>query len=128
MATTLATEKQSHAIKQRMAEIRTGLPYSADAARARVRQLTDWKFHMSRHPWPILATVAAAGYLLVPHKRSRDRNIVHHETPSPSATVKPVERGMLASIASAVTTLAVKQAKAVAANHLTGLFMKRGSR
>jgi hypothetical protein len=124
MANTLATEKQAEAIKQRMAEIRTQLPTSADHARQRVRQLTDWRYHMGRNALPILAATIAAGYFIVPTKRrsantpavSSSRQHVPQQTAS-----TPTKKGMLSGLVGAVATLALKQATNVAAGHITGL-------
>ncbi len=128
MATTLATEKQATAIKQRMAEIRTDLPYSADVARARVQQLTDWRYHLSRHPLPIVAAAVVAGYLLVPRKRVPDRVIVHRDSAIQADVKKPVERGMFAGIAAAVGTMLLRQAATAATAHFTDRLSKRGTR
>ncbi|EGF24544.1 hypothetical protein [Rhodopirellula baltica] len=127
MATTLATKKQSAAIKQRMAEIRTELPYEVDDARVRVRQLTDWKYHMSRHPLPILAGVAALGFLIVPNKRTPERIIIR-ETPSGTeSTPAPAKKGLMAGIAGTVMTLALRQASTVAAQQINRILTNRTS-
>ncbi len=65
MAVTTATRQQSVAIRNRMREIRSELPYDVDDARARVKQLSDWKYHVSRRPIAIAAAAAVVGYLLV---------------------------------------------------------------
>ncbi|GAA5505841.1 hypothetical protein [Novipirellula caenicola] len=118
MATTLATEKQSEAIRTRMREIRTDLPYDVDDARQRVKQLSDWRYHMSRRPLPILAAAMVFGYWLVPAKhKQRDTVVVHHEAAAQPST--PAKRGMLGGIAGAVATLLLRQATTVAANHFS---------
>ncbi|WP_372725063.1 hypothetical protein [Novipirellula sp.] len=124
MATTLATEKQSEAIRSRMREIRTDLPYDVDDARQRVKQLSDWRYHMSRRPLPILAAAMVVGYWLVPAKqKQRDTVVVHHEGVSqPSA---PAKRGMLGGIAGAVATLLLRQATTMAASHFTNAFSSK---
>lgn len=128
MATTLATEKQAQAIKQRMAEIRTELPYNADVARARVQQLTDWKYHLSRHPVPILAAAVVAGYLIVPHKRSTEPVVVHRNASEGAEPTTPTKRGMLGGIAGAVATMVLRQAANAAVNQLTGSLNQRRSK
>lgn len=127
MATTLATKKQAEAIKHRMAELRTELPYSADAARFRVQQLTDWKYHMSRRPWPILAAVAVVGYLVVPQKRSPERLVRRPDTQQVSDASQPAKKGMLGGIMGALVTIAIKQATQVAARQFSDMIQKRGS-
>lgn len=124
MATTLATEKQADAIKQRMAEIRTELPYNADDARIRVKQLTDWKYHVSKHPLPILAATAFVGYLLVPSKQKAERIVVerHSQELAPTA---PAKKGIVGGIVGLVATLAMKQASTYAANEISNLLSRR---
>lgn len=146
MTQTYATQKQAEAIKQRMAEIRTALPYRADAARAqasqlkaKATQLTDWKYHLSRHPLPILAAVVVAGYVIVPHKPH-----VHAagQTGSPSngstslgcstesstnGYHPPAKRGLLGGIVGAVATIALKQVSTLATHQISQLLSKRVS-
>ncbi|EMI17435.1 hypothetical protein RMSM_05664 [Rhodopirellula maiorica SM1] len=118
MATTLATEKQSEAIRTRMREIRTDLPYDVDDARQRVKQLSDWRYHMSRRPLPILAAAVVVGYWLVPAKhKQRDTVVVHHEAAAQPS--EPAKKGMLGGIAAAVAAMALRQATSMAANHFT---------
>ncbi|WP_047813670.1 hypothetical protein [Rhodopirellula islandica] len=127
MATTLATKKQSAAIKQRMAEIRTELPYEVDDARVRVRQLTDWKYHMSRHPLPILAGVAALGFLIVPNRRRPDRIIIRESSRPEQTSPEPAKKGLMAGIAGTVMTLAIRQASTVAAHQINRILTNRTS-
>ncbi|PHQ32914.1 hypothetical protein [Rhodopirellula bahusiensis] len=127
MATTLATKKQSAAIKQRMAEIRTELPYEVDDARVRVRQLTDWKYHMSRHPLPILAGAAAIGFLIVPSKRTPERIVIRETSRNDSVAPEPAKKGLMAGIAGTVMTLAIRQASTVAAHQINRILTNRSS-
>ncbi len=118
MATTLATRKQSAAIRQKMQEIRSELPYDVDDARERIKQLSDWRYHMSRHAMPILVAVAVAGFLIVPRKRSPTSITVHHEPGA--APAAPAKRGLLGGIAGAALTMLLKQGASLAAHHFAG--------
>ncbi|WP_182869531.1 hypothetical protein [Stieleria mannarensis] len=133
MANTLATRKQAEAIKQRMSEIRTELPYDVDDARRRVRQLSDWKYHMARHPLPVLAVAAGIGYLLVPKKQSgsetggRSSATGHCDCSSADgqAAAKPtVKRGFVGGITGALASLAMRQLTSIAANQINHLLSK----
>ncbi|MGB7327311.1 MAG: hypothetical protein WBD31_20715 [Rubripirellula sp.] len=116
MSTTLATRKQATAIRQKMQEIRTELPYDVDDARERVKQLSDWKYHMSRNSTPILAAAIVAGFMIVPRKRSPETVVVHREsTATPPA---PAKRGLLGGIAGAAATMLLRQAASMAATQL----------
>lgn len=127
MASTLATKKQSAAIKQRMAEIRTELPYQVDDARDRVRQLTDWKYHMSRHPLPILAGAVAIGFLVVPTKHAPERVIIRESVGGREPAPAPAKKGLLAGVAGTVMTLVVRQAGTVAAQQVNRILTNRSS-
>ena len=123
MATTSATEKQADAIKQRMAEIRTELPYSADIARNRVKQLTDWKYHLTRHPVPIVAAVIATGFLLVPSKRSAETIVIDRS--DNRYLEPPAKKGLVSGVAGALATIALKQITSIAASQLSSLLTYR---
>lgn len=112
MANTLATEKQADAIKYRMQEIRTQLPYNVDVARQSARQLADWKYHMSRYPWALIGVTTLAGFLIVP-KRHRPNVVVvsrNSDKGYTDATMKPAKRGLIGGIGGAIATLIMKQA------------------
>lgn len=125
----LETETQADAIKRKMAEIRNELPVSADIARHRVQQLTDWKYHMSKRPLPFLAIAAAAGYLLVPSKRVPERVVIHPSAMNPGVTQPeqsaPAKKGVVGGIAGAVATIALKQMTSIAAAQLSTLLTQR---
>ena len=53
-----------------MLHIRSRLPYSMDTARDEAKQLTDWKFYVTRFPWASFGVAAAAGYLVAPRRRA----------------------------------------------------------
>ncbi|KAA5542633.1 hypothetical protein FYK55_13950 [Roseiconus nitratireducens] len=124
MVSTLATEKQAAAIKQRMQEIRTDLPYRVDYARdevnERVKRLTDWKYHMKQHPLPIVAGAVVLGYLLVPEKASPQKVVVHRESGDGIAS-EPAKKGLLSGIVGAIATIAMKQATTMAAGYVSDM-------
>ncbi|WP_404305405.1 hypothetical protein [Neorhodopirellula lusitana] len=122
MTTTLATRKQSEAIRDRMQAIRNELPYDADAARARVQELTDWKYHMRKHPWPLLAAAAVAGYLLVPSKQPV--RVTHDsDRPSSQPPADAPKKSMLGGVVGALATLAIKQGTTIATRKLSDAFL-----
>lgn len=126
MASTLATRKQSAAIRDRMREIRSDLPYDVDDARARVKQLSDWKYHFARRPLPILAAVAIVGYLIVPSSHRQQPNIVVHRS-NAEQTAAPAKKGVLSGIVAAAGTMLLRQAVSLATSHFTSKF-NQGSR
>lgn len=124
MSVTTATRKQSAAIRDRMREIRSELPYDVDDARARVKQLSDWRYHVSRRPVAIAAAAAVVGYLLVPARRSPPSTIVVQQDHSGKIDT-PAEKGMFAGIAGTVATLLVRQAVRMATNQIVGAISTR---
>ncbi|MCA9136948.1 MAG: hypothetical protein KDB00_09315 [Planctomycetales bacterium] len=133
MTTTLATEKQSQAIRRRMQKIRNELPYDADAARERVRQLTDWKYHVRKHPWPILVTAGVIGYMSIPAKNQDRTTRKSGAGLTDDASAVPIdspsaEKGLLGGITGALLTLAIRSGTSIASKHLTEAFVRGFSR
>ncbi|MEX0703689.1 MAG: hypothetical protein WD069_16450 [Planctomycetales bacterium] len=56
-------------IRRRMKVIRGELSGDIEGIAAQARDLADWKYHVRRHPWGVMAVVAAAGYLFVPRRK-----------------------------------------------------------
>lgn len=124
MSTTTATRKQSAAIRDRMRVIRSELPYDVDDARARVKQLSDWRYHVSRRPIAIAAAAAVAGYLLVPARRTPASTVVVQQDRSGKVDT-PTEKGIFAGITGTVATLLVRQAVRMATNQFVGAMSAR---
>ncbi|TWT65032.1 hypothetical protein [Allorhodopirellula solitaria] len=121
---TTATRKQSEAIRSRMREIRSDLPYDVDDARARVKQLSDWKYHVSQRPFAVAAAAAVVGYLIVPAKQSSASTVVVQQDRA-GAIDTPSEKGMFAGIAGTLVTLLARQALRVATNQVVGAMSAR---
>lgn len=134
MANTLATRKQSEAIRRKMQLIRNQLPEDVDSARARARQLTDWKYHMARHPWPVLAGVACLGYWLVPSpsgsKHQSHRSDFSDSRPpgrpgkrfqlgSRSEQAEVPKRSFVGGIVAAAATMALRSVGSMATRYVT---------
>ena len=79
---TEAKEKQVGAIRTRMQEIRTQLPYHVDDARDEFREFMNWKTQVRRHPMLTFTIVSGLAYFLVPRKQKPKalptRRGVHH--------------------------------------------------
>ena len=58
-------------IQRRMGEIRKHLHRGAERLADDVRNLTDWRYHVRRHPWATLGLSAAVGFLLMPRRNRR---------------------------------------------------------
>ncbi len=122
MANTLARRTESKAIREQMQAIRNGMPGDADAARARMRQLTDWKYHVRQRPWAVVAAAAVAGYLLVPARR--EQRVEQHADgridPNQSANGRTVAAGsVMGSLARTLITLALRSGVSIATKHFS---------
>ncbi|WP_168565586.1 hypothetical protein [Crateriforma spongiae] len=133
MTKTLATEKQAEAIKRRMREIRTELPYDVDNARHQVQQLTDWRYYVRRFPVLTLATTAAVAYALVPRRKDASSPGTHHvaaarhHRASPSDSPPVPKKSILGGLAGAIGAIAMRQATRFAASQLESAFLGRSS-
>lgn len=123
MATTTATRKQSDAIRARMAQIRTDLPYDVDAARQQVRQLTDWKHQFRKHPFAVMSLAAVAGYLVVPAKTHAKHVKVISARPDDSSEETAVKKGLLGGLLATAATMALKSGTTILARHLSQSLM-----
>ncbi|MCC9601747.1 hypothetical protein LOC67_14400 [Stieleria sp. JC731] len=122
MATTLATEKQAEAIKHRMQEIRTNLPYEVDQARDQVKELSDWKYHFRRHPAAMMGVAAAFGFMLIPSRPSPRKQVVIERHPLPrDQHSEPAKKGLIGGLVGAVATIAIRQAVSMAATHVSSV-------
>lgn len=129
MAKTLATKKQAAAIKQRMQEIRTQLPYDVDIARQSARQLSDWKYHMGRYPWALIGAAVVVGYVMVPRRKKSEVKVIHHDYSPPDreqtdgfVRPQPSKRGLIGGIGGAIATIAMKQAATLIAHQVSQRF------
>ncbi|WP_436715317.1 hypothetical protein U8335_22490 [Roseiconus lacunae] len=125
MTTTLATEKQAEAIKQRMREIRTNLPYEVDQARDQVKELSDWKYHFRRHPAAMLGAAVAIGFLLVPSPSTPKQVVVERAPRRRDSEAEPAKKGLVGGLVGAVATIALRQVASMAANQITSMIQPR---
>ncbi len=124
MTKTLATRKQSEAIRARMQQIRCDLPYDVDRARQQVRQLTDWKYQFRKHPIAIMTTVAIAGYLLVPQSRKQQEVIIRNSDGKSTTETKAAKRGLLGGLVAAAATMALKSGTSMLTQRLSQSLMQ----
>jgi hypothetical protein len=130
MTSTLATDKQSEAIRKRMNEIRNSLPYEVDDARRRLKELSDWKYHFRRHPYALMGLGLTLGFLLVPGKGGQQW-IVHHKQGSERrrspggaesdwfpGEAEPAKKGLVGGLLGAAASVALKQGATIVARQL----------
>ena len=117
---TLATRKQSEAIRKRMQTIRNDLPYAMDDVRDDIRQLADWKYYVRRFPFATVGTAALAAYALVPNKSigKPTHQVSSDETNGQVAGESSVFGGLLGAAAA----MALRTGTQLAMRHATNSF------
>jgi hypothetical protein len=70
------TTAEINEIQRRMAQIRHDLHVEVRDAVKGAQSLTDWRSQVRSHPWLALGAAAAAGYLIVPRRRSAAPTVV----------------------------------------------------
>ncbi|KAA1261334.1 hypothetical protein LF1_38810 [Rubripirellula obstinata] len=131
MTNTLATRKQSEAIRDRMRQIRSDLPYDVDDVRQQVRQLTDWRYQFRKRPATIMTAAAVAGYLLVPQARKEREIIVRTSGGERVQQPKPATKGLIGGLVAAAATMslnmAMKSGTSMLTQHLSSSLLKRAN-
>lgn len=119
MTNTLATRKQSAAIRAQMQQIRSELPHDVDAARQQVRRLTDWRYQFRKHPAAIMTAAAVIGYVVVPHARKEREIIVRTNDGDRERQPKPAQKGLIGGMVAAAATMALKSGTSMLAQRLS---------
>lgn len=127
MSNTLATRKQSEAIRARMSQIRSDLPYDVDDARQQVRRWTDWRYQFGKHPAAIMTAAAVVGYLVVPQVRREREIIVRTEHGERRQELAPAKKGLVGGVVAAAATMALKSGTSMLAQHLSQTFLNPAS-
>jgi hypothetical protein len=133
----MATFKPSNSteiedIQRRMAQIRHDMHSEVLGAVQGARALTDWRSLIRTYPWVTVGIAAAAGYFLVPRRRSDAPTFVAVKGSSPevAALIDPQKQGdkakrsgwsILGTVFSLVAPLAVRAAQNYAMQHIEGL-------
>jgi hypothetical protein len=63
-------EEEAHAVVERMAELRREMVHDVEHVAESAKAMTDWTFYVRRFPWATVGLAAAAGFLLVPRKKT----------------------------------------------------------
>jgi len=58
-------------LQREMDQIRCDLYGDMNDLRADAKQLTDYRYHVGRHPWIALAAAAAAGFVIIPQRTQK---------------------------------------------------------
>lgn len=67
---TRSPEDEAHAVVERMAALRRELASDVEHVAESAKAMTDWTFYVRRFPWLAVGAAAAAGFLLVPRKKT----------------------------------------------------------
>ncbi len=63
-------DDQAREVIERMAALRRELTHDVEHVTESAKAMTDWTFYVRRFPWAAVGIAAAAGYLLVPRKKT----------------------------------------------------------
>ncbi|NND96119.1 MAG: hypothetical protein HKN47_02180 [Pirellulaceae bacterium] len=114
---TLATRKQSEAIRDQMRSVRSELPYAMDDARDELKQLADWKYYVRKLPMTSILATAAAAYMAVPSSHTR-RPVNRSEEES-----SVPEKSFLAGLTGSLVAMALRTGTSMAMRHASGMFL-----
>lgn len=64
------SEDLARDVVERMAALRHELDHDVEHVAESARAMTDWTFYVRRFPWAAVGLAAAAGFLLVPRKKT----------------------------------------------------------
>jgi hypothetical protein len=63
-------DEEAHEVVERMAALRRELVHDVEHVAESAKAMTDWTFYVRRFPWAAVGVAAAAGFLLVPRKKT----------------------------------------------------------
>jgi hypothetical protein len=64
-------DEQARDVVERMAALRHELVHDVESVAESAKAMTDWTFYVRRFPWAAVGLAAAAGFLLVPRKKTK---------------------------------------------------------
>lgn len=104
----LVHEPTPDEIQRRMAQLREDLQCRARRLRENAATLTDWRYHVRRHPWVTVGVGAALGYLVIPKRRSTAQAVAAEASTTQRST--PQSKGILAAAGTAVAGVLMRMA------------------
>lgn len=67
---TRSPDDEARDVVERMSALRRELVHDVEHVAESAKAMTDWTFYVRRFPWAAVGVAAAAGFLLVPRKKS----------------------------------------------------------
>ncbi len=64
------SDDEARDVVERMAALRRELDHDVEHVAESAKAMTDWTFYVRRFPWTAVGVAAAAGFLLVPRKKT----------------------------------------------------------
>ena len=64
------SDEEARDVVERMAALRREIASDVDHVAESAKAMTDWTFYVRRFPWAAVGLAAAAGFLLVPRKKT----------------------------------------------------------
>lgn len=112
---------KSELIRRRMQELRYSLNDGAEDVARSIKAKTDWRHHVAQHPWLTTAISVAAGYALVPTRKTDaavDQEALQELLKQKEVVLSPVpERSPSGSILSGLISVGLAAATRAAVSH-----------
>src|SRR5436853_6473917 len=64
----MASEASPIELQQRMAQVRADLQRSTEGLKPKAQALSDWRYHVRRHPWLAFGAAGVVAFLAVPRR------------------------------------------------------------
>lgn len=102
-------------ILARMQDVRRHVGDDVHELVQKARTLSDWRYHVKNHPWACLATAFAAGFLIVPKRRTpagdQTKELIallkKHDINLPHSGFQP-SKGLASTLLAAAMPLAIR--------------------
>ncbi|RIK88579.1 MAG: hypothetical protein DCC67_00580 [Planctomycetota bacterium] len=114
-------------IRRRMQQVRQTAACEVKEIVDSAKTLTDWRYHIKRHPWVCMGAAAALGYLVVPrkkHVRSEEAKelaaLLKKYNVGVSAPAESSNKGMMKTMIGAAVPMLARTAVKVAQQRMAG--------
>lgn len=119
-------------IRRQMAQIRQRLHQDMQGVVAGAEAASDWKHYVRMYPWVTLGAALAAGYFVIPRKRTSATktaekaadvlvaklNAASEPAPAPAANPEPSKKGWIGSAIGLLGPLALRAAQSYALGYV----------
>jgi len=111
-------------ICQRMQRVRGEVKDDVQDIMQSAKKLTDWRYHVKNHPWAFLGAAVAAGFLLVPRRKTpltagaQELAALLKKNNIPLGNVSASKKGLVATALATATPVLARMAMTLATRKL----------